>query len=91
MTRSTLDKSLATLLCALAIGSFGIQPRALAAPIFPPAHVAADARFAPATAAAATPAPRTWYRPQPRVPAPTVLEYALAARGGITPWYRTVQ
>lgn len=91
MTRSTLDKSLATLLCALAIGSFGIQPRAVAAPVFPPAHLAPDAVFAAAATTAVTPTPGAWYRPQPQVSAPAPLAFALATRGGITPWYRAVQ
>ena len=96
MNRPTFDKTLAILVCTMAIGSFAVQPAAQAQPIFPPAHVAAEARFAapreampvPVPVPAATPA-TPWYRPgQPAATLPGT-RFALAADTG--PWYRTVR
>lgn len=87
MTRPSIDKTFATLLCAAAIGSLSIHPRAQAAPVFPPEHRAPQAVFAAPDNTPAVPVTAPWYRTTaPHVDLRLDRTLADVLLGTIVPW-----
>lgn len=89
MTRLSIDKTFATLLCAAAIGSMSIHPRARAAAVFPPEHRAPQAVLATPASTPAGPVAAPWYRTTaPRVELRLDRTLVDMPPETAAPWYR---
>ncbi len=87
------DKIIAAAFCVSAAAAFaGGTPVAHAESVFPPAHLAPGAVFAPSDPATAPARPGTWYRSPANITrgtaTPALPDARVAAGLAVTPWYR---
>jgi len=86
---NVMNKQILSIAMASMIAASASSMQVQAAPVFPPAHLAADAQFAPSDLVARNVAIASWYRPEVKAEQrPTALGIEVAAEVEIAPWYR---